>query len=453
LVGQNVTFRIVCSVSSCRRGGALFFVRAYGRAVIPGRVTDHRNGSYDISFFPMDAGRYFVEVVLAFSNPSSFDSFPVAQRWQRAAYEGYLLPEFPVDVDVFPINGVERSNERESNSKRRPICALNDLLKSTHTHATENGRWIITDKTRSSSTGNAFSSINQTVSLAGYQQGINSLGIRMEYEYRNCNFVSTKKLTTLLQRYLQNPSQRIHIIFIGDSNMRMQRDLFDEIVGPAIPDLLKIQTTLISTFGGLRKTLQNVSSALHDIQSHDKLYSQYSTEYYILFNSGLHDISNLCAVSQSQAGLALHTTCAQDYQQSLSNLLQIVDAFPAKLQVFQSTTAGWPKYGNYGFGWPPEMLQLLPLDPTFVAHFNHVAKHVLETHNNCCASSKSTILTMDAYWLTLARPDHREVDSKNFAGKHLVHCGPEVLSVLTRQWMMMILWKYCEDNHQCRFLK
>jgi hypothetical protein len=39
---------------------------------------------------------------------------------------------------------------------------------------------------------------------------------------------------------------------------------------------------------------------------------------------------------------------------------------------------------------------------------------------------------MDAYWLTLSRPDHRESDRFNSLGPKLVHAGPQVYYVLMR---------------------
>jgi hypothetical protein len=69
-------------------------------------------------------------------------------------------------------------------------------------------------------------------------------------------------------------------------------------------------------------------------------------------------------------------------------------------------------------------LAWLPRDPTFVAHFNEAAWRVINGHNDGDTSdSSSKVEFMDAYWLTLARPDHREVDINNVIGKHLVYTG------------------------------
>ena len=291
----------------------------------------------------------------------------------------------------------------------------------------------------------------QKVTLAGYQEGINSLAVRMDYQPRDCNFLRENQLSKALQ-CLQRQEKRVHIIFIGDSNIRMQQLAFNTVLEDNIKTSEstrssstppKIETTRLSMYGGLRETLQNVSYALQAIK--EKEAGNKSIEHFILFNSGLHDISKRCALSKSDKRKLddMNVSCTEDYQQSLRELLQLVDAFPAKLKVFQSTTAGWPKFGNYGFAWPPTIPQLLPRDPTFIAHFNEAAFCVLAEHNSMDTSSATTIANMDAYWLTLARPDHREVNRNNAIGKHLVHAGPEVVSVLVRKWMMMILESVC----------
>jgi len=69
VVGKNFTVRIQCNTNSisngeCQKGRSLFYVRAYGRTILPGRVTNYKNGTYDISIFAMDPGTYHLEVVL-----------------------------------------------------------------------------------------------------------------------------------------------------------------------------------------------------------------------------------------------------------------------------------------------------------------------------------------------------------------------------------------------------
>jgi hypothetical protein len=66
-----------------------------------------------------------------------------------------------------------------------------------------------------------------------------------------------------------------------------------------------------------------------------------------------------------------------------------------------------------------------------VAHFNQIAYDVV--------SRVDDIRVLDGYWLTLARPDNRQVGLGNVLGKHLVHPGEEVLHAMVRVWMHELL--------------
>ena len=112
-----------------------------------------------------------------------------------------------------------------------------------------------------------------------------------------------------------------------------------------------------------------------------------------------------------------------------------------QLKVFQTTTAAWPKYGNYGIGWE-HYQQSMPLVSDFVSAFNEIAFDVLQSDddNDDSDSKERAISIMDGYWITISRPDNREFGD---IGKKLSHPGREVLSVLTRRWSMMILERLC----------
>ena len=77
--------------------------------------------------------------------------------------------------------------------------------------------------------------------------------------------------------------------------------------------------------------------------------------------------------------------------------------------------------------------------PHLAQHFNTIAYDII--HNN-----SANILITDGYWLTLSRPDNTQTSTENEVGKHLVHPGFEVLSVLARRWFMMILWGLCGES-------
>ena len=88
--------------TSCSIGGSHFYLRAYGPSVITGTYTDHGNGIYTLTFFPVDEGLYTVEVVLTFSQVPSMDSFPLSDEdnQHQPGYEGYLLRGFPRQLHV-----------------------------------------------------------------------------------------------------------------------------------------------------------------------------------------------------------------------------------------------------------------------------------------------------------------------------------------------------------------
>jgi hypothetical protein len=85
------------------------------------------------------------------------------------------------------------------------------------------------------------------------------------------------------------------------------------------------------------------------------------------------------------------STFRVELRESLTELVA-VDAFPARLRVWQSTYGCLAQVGNYGAAWPSDEWQVLPVDPTAVAHWNKVAWEVLQPFSN-------DIAVMDAYWL------------------------------------------------------
>jgi hypothetical protein len=225
-------------------------------------------------------------------------------------------------------------------------------------------------------------------------------------------------------------NRSLHVVFIGDSNFRLQGIMFDRFFGQSL------ETTRISTEGGLVVTLPNIKERLKELAAEPK-------DYFVIFNAGLHDIDKFCQKGfRNYRAPLIHNvsdadfSCLRYYRESLTELVAAVAAFPARLRVWQTTTAGWPKWGNVGVAWPADHFQLLPSDTSTILQWNEVAWEVLQPFSN-------EIAVMDAYWLTLSRPDHRESDRNNSLGKHLVHAGPQVYYVLMRKWAMLILQTIC----------
>ena len=123
------------------------------------------------------------------------------------------------------------------------------------------------------------------------------------------------------------------------------------------------------------------------------------------------------------------------------------DAAFASPVVSRNTRPSCPaQYGNYGFAWPADALQPLSRSPHLAYHFNAIAHDVVRAQNERRRDDRGHgIRIADGYWLTLPRPDHTETSARNRVGRHLVHPGYEVLSVLARRWVMLLLRGPCGE--------
>ena len=443
VAGAPYRMTLQCAHTACLSGGALFYVRAYGPSIVTAfDVQDYGTGVYEVSIRPLDAGRYTVEVVLAFSQHAAYSDFPVPDA-QEVAYEGYLVPGFPISINV-----VESKKHKDKlTSLPLPLCRLSDLVETSLTSATETGRWLVTEKVMDQLADFSRESEHNDVSLQKYQAGDNSLGVKLDYFQVECRLVtedvvySQKTWQTCLESRSQQASlskiRQPHVVIIGDSNFRLQKDVFAKFFGGELP------VTYLKTQNGIVARLPEVKVALKELaqDAADK-------DYYLLFNTGLHDIISLCtreypywktpraSATATDASVAAAEKCGVVYRRALVDFVQTVQAFPNVMAVWQTTTAGWPKWGMYAASWPGDVKQKLPLAPNFVEYFNEIAWDVMQEYN---------ISVQDAYWLTLSRPDHRDAREKNALGKRLVHAGPQVYSVTMRKWAMMILETTCPE--------
>jgi hypothetical protein len=505
VMGESFSILVECQGhDDCSKASSLFYLRAYGPAVLPGRVVvvdaiqemtrqkqttqeDMVTGSrYEFQFRPMDSGVYTVEAVLTFSNPPPLDLFPLPAIYEQPVYEGYLLPGFPLQVVVLEAPAttatapafLEESSSPQPSSTEQRYCTRAELTETSSFSAVSKARWKVTSKPN----GAGYTSKTltrqkeqqqqqlQTISEDGYKQGIHSIGIQMAYTYYSpaCDIVP--KLAFLKRQGNNNPfyhcgkvvattttttttpsdsssmsistggktEQNIVVIFIGDSTMRIQHAMFEGYVN----HLPNVQTAFIDLYHGYRwvqKQVENtIQAQLDEIQRRHP-----DALKVVLFNTGLHDIHRLCGQEWAKDrrdylkndALAAGTfRCTLEYKTLLDEFATLIQEFPAQLKVFQTTTAGWPKYGNYGVDWNHRG-QAMPLAPDVVAQFNEIAVNVL-------LDSKyvNDIYIMDGYWITYARPDNREVGS---IGQKLSHPGLEVQSAMTRVWATMILQEVC----------
>lgn len=468
----TLTLRITCHADHSH---SLFDARAFGPSLVAGRVTklngksDSSSSSYTAQFDLWESGRFTVEVVMAYSNITAkpFSSYPLGPNTTEPAYEGYLLPGFPLTVDVKSAVSTTAANSLVGTTASKSLGGLglklcfypHVIINATtgtslwqqqqqqphpvayHWNTQELGRWKVVQRNGLTDIGNSSFDTDdkQEVSLSGYQTGLNSLGFQMDYFFQECNLPSQKEAAEMLRSRANTVLDRvIHIVFVGDSNMRRQNEMFTKSFlmdadtnRRSIPNIV---AHYISTNDGLISRMADVLSNVREIEKHKAPYD----DVYILFNAGLHDIAKLC--SQRWASVRAEflaesdvegESCVDMYRNALTDLVVLLQELAPKLMVFQSTTASWPKWGNGGFSWPAATTQTLPLDPHFCDYFNQMASFPI--------MSKFGIGILDAYWMTRSRPDHRETAKENVIGSHMVHAGPEVYDALLRQWTTAVV--------------
>mmetsp|Transcript_33811 Transcript_33811/g.100858 ORF Transcript_33811/g.100858 Transcript_33811/m.100858 type:complete len:667 (-) Transcript_33811:516-2516(-) len=438
--------RVRCSAPECRHGGSHFYLRAYGPAILAGRMVDEGDGTYAATFYPVDPGVYTVEAVLAFSTAPLFDRFPLVGE-EEPGYEGYLLPGFPLRLDVVVAGAataadggiVPSAAARSPGADDDAWCTSAQLVETEGSGtALRSGRWKVVDRVQSGDHG-TLSSDPDGVSWTGYRENLNSLGVVLRYVPNGCRLLPESRLMSspsppkgdgggeggggehlwdkcLVDAGIANstdPADQIHIIMIGDSVMRLQEDSLRVFLNGSTT--ANLQISRIGMTGGISRTLANVSAALEDI--HD---ANPAGRRFVVFNSALHDMDRLCS-SEMRGSRKKHfpgmnesaLVCVQFYRELLGRFVDLIAEYPAELKIFRTANAAWPKYGNYGFTWPTTQLQPFSRSPNFVAKINDVAYGVVAERG------KDRVRIVDGYWMTLPRPDHTEVGRVNTIGKHM----------------------------------
>ncbi|KAL7558057.1 hypothetical protein ACA910_009245 [Epithemia clementina (nom. ined.)] len=518
VAGQPWEIFIQCRGHTLCSNHSWFYVRAYGPAVIAGRVeavndndnlriatggpaTTSTTMTYRVRLEPVDPGLYTVEVVVTFSNPPSIHSFPIRRNSNRPQqstsqdesgynlfYEGYMIQGFPLLLQVLP---PPTAKPIVNGPNQLPICGVEDLtIADSNSGLSQQGRWIVTDMVRrghykSSHTDN--DDMVNHVSLANYQQSWNSIGVVMNYQYRHCRLLPlpTQQLNPFRacsgssgnsnrqQQQQQQQQPLLHLVMIGDSVMRLQYDLFMERFAQGMLSSV-LQVDFYEIYGGYFLTQLVKGPKLRPILSQQQQEQKpLAKTRVIFFNTGLHDIHRLCGseyATERQTYLndeMQELSCPSLYRLAIVDLLDSIQqsVVPSSgsqqqqtIAIFQTTTAGWPKYGNYGVNWDPRYGQPLPLDSSFVHEFNRIALDVIQpllvgrstsgtltttSKNNSKGGKNLQFHAVDAFWISLARPDNREIDEKSNIGKKLSHPGLEVLQNMVRIWSMLLLQLVC----------
>mmetsp|Transcript_20086 Transcript_20086/g.41714 ORF Transcript_20086/g.41714 Transcript_20086/m.41714 type:complete len:778 (+) Transcript_20086:103-2436(+) len=478
-------------------GGSLFYLRAYGPSVISGNIIDHHNRSYSVEMYPVDPGEYTVELVVTFSSPLNFDDLPINRAKSVAktqssleyeneeevepGFEGYMVAGFPLLIWVDPL--FPGKSSKQGSVDEKPLCNITQLTDSSPLSSLSKGHWQVIDHVARSS-HQPLTPDESGVTLDGYRMGLNSVGVRMQYSFEDCELLRIRDIFDgmtdgtghIFERCLDNLNydrsnitnfsrydfdiekqnngtvgldlaigrrvdsfNGIHIIFIGDSVMKLEMGFFTKLVtDPRSRSIFQgLKISFLETNGGIHATMANVTSKLNAILENEGNQSK----KVILFNTGLHDVDILCSSIRSRSRGSKEEindtkACVDLYREALEDLTRVIDAYPAQIKIFRSTTAGWQKYGNYGFSWPATSIQPLSRSPHVVHYFNEIAYSTIQ---KCC----STISIADGYWITLPRPDHTQTSDTNQIGKHLVHPGYEILSVFARRWLMTIICGLC----------
>ena len=367
-------------------GGTLFYVRAYGPAVITGLVTDFQNASYSIEMQFIDPGEYFLEVVATFSVPLDYDEFPLLDDdIFEPGYEGYMVGDFPITILVTPSVVMQDDSSLPSDEKDKPWCTISQLTETSPQSALYKGHWQVID-TVARLSHKPLTPDETQVSLDGYRMGLNSVGVRMSFEYEQCDLIHIRDIagglnggldkclndhlgfhipqvsenstqgdwesnelpdramisgdgapTNQTNVYDENNFEGVHVIFIGDSVMRLVRYFFLRLVGGSIG----FKVTLIETNGGIHATMSNVTSTLEAIRKREE---GKRIKRAILFNSGLHDIDILCSSKRKSTREKIDViggkSCEDSYREAMTQLVHVLNEYPAILKVFRSTTAG-----------------------------------------------------------------------------------------------------------------
>ena len=441
-VGQPFIVTVECQGhEDCDKDAALFFLRAYGPAVIPGTVSkiDNQPGAYRLQYAFHDPGQYTVEAVLTFSTAPSIDDFPVQDESQQSPFEGYMLPDFPLIVTVGSVDTEIEQYASTNTNDKGALCTIQDMTVTSTNEAIDKARWVVTGK---SNAPGYVESGTAVITKEGYIQGINALGIQMDYQYLStCTLLPESTLgdQSVFANCPTENGKKLHIIYIGDSVLRVQKIKLEQLTNRTS----NFEFHFLPLPGGFRRNQISGSNVTSYLEGKQKEFPKDPKA--VLFNTGLHDIHQLCGAENTDDRRTYldpkilesgSFSCTSEYRALLQEIVTQIQQFPAQLKVFQTTTAAWPKYGNWGIGWEANA-QNMPLVSDFSHAFNEIAVDVVNQMN---AEAKDKIHIMDAYWMTYARPDNREIGD---IGNKLSHPGDEVLSVMARMWSKTVLDAVC----------
>lgn len=434
----NDKWSVAVKCEECVADKPFFYMRAYGPAVVSGTVrAKEEDGSYELSFVPLDPGVYTVEAVMTYSDVPDLHAFPLPLGVKEPYFEGRMLPGFPhlVNVAAPPpsVGGSAAATPTKKDDKttlRR--CTIQDLVNSSQ------ARWKVVERTDRV----------PFPPFRDYVEPRSMTGVHMAYEYTNCHLPTLEELKVQLinlvkQRRNSGQNEKMLVLFVGDSVMALQYRNFQAF----IEGIDGIKTLSLSTAGGLAAVMD---SALVPGLRLVQYLQRENKETFVLYNAGLHDILNLCTQEKREERKAYIDyskwpseerpfSCTEEYHSLMQQLRMHMESIPAELHVFQTTNSGWNLHGMMGEnGQQDHKLHPFPLSPHMVSHFNDiVVNDVLMKGSTNQTSAPPHV--MDGFAMTAARPDNGQVTANNHIGGKMVHPGIEVVDAMSQVWIAMIL--------------
>lgn len=401
---------VTVSCKDCGNDVPHFYMRAYGPSVVTGSMTRcYKEGTtafHVFTFVPPDVGMYTVEVALTFSNMPDFHAFPLPANTKEPAFEGILLPGFPLRHMLA---------HRRADKKEEPDhqCTSSEVAWA-HPYPTDLtpvARWKVTSKGEPLSAWPA-KTLKASRQLNEQDQPRSMLGLEMEYQSLHCNLPTEEQVRVALNNMVQTSKKPLRIIFIGDSILGLQEQVFRKIAS-GIP---KIAITSLIGHVWHWPSYPEQFNKLLKLEEHRV----------IIFNAGLHDIQTTCSPTNAGDKIA----CDQRYQGHLFDLLKTIHLVPADLKIFQTSTAAWPLYGTVK---SPDATPAptFSTSPEMVRHFNEIALEIVREFK------PDAFTVMDGFTMTDSRPDNRQVS--RVAAQRQLHPGQEVVSALTQQWATVLV--------------
>jgi hypothetical protein len=164
----------------------------------------------------------------------------------------------------------------------------------------------------------------------------------------------------------------------------------------------------------------------------------------IVFNAGLHEVycerffygqnwlTGVYNLSADFNASTLASNCMELYRYNFKRLLvSITQTFPSELKIFRTTGAAWVRWGNFGFSWPPGILQFMYDSPHLARRLNDIALEVIN-------ESGYGVKVYDLFWMSWSRPDNTEIQHNNDIGGHIVHVGRDPLKVSIRKLLTIV---------------